>query len=309
MIKGDAVRKVDTLKSVVLFVMLFFQVLYAGPLITKDKGVEGSVSEVYKTIGDVKLKMHIFYPEDHKPTDRRPAIVFFFGGGWKGGSVGQFGNQSRYLASRGMVAMCAEYRTQNRHKTTPFECVIDGKSAVRWARKNAERLGVDPKKIAAGGGSAGGHVAAAAGTLKGLEDKSDDLSVSSKPNALVLFNPVFDNGPEGYGYERVKDRYKEISPIHNISKGSPPTIIFLGSRDKHIPVATAERYKKLMEEKSSRCELRVYEGQKHGFFNLHKSSCEPKYFYLTVIETDQFLQSLGYLEGEPTLAVPKNNPS
>ena len=159
--KGDAVRKVDTLKSVVLFVMLFFQVLYAGPLITKDKGVEGSVSEVYKTIGDVKLKMHIFYPEDHKPTDKRPAIVFFYGGGWKGGSVGQFGNQSRYLASRGMVAMCAEYRTQNRHKTTPFECVIDGKSAVRWARKNAARLGIDPGKIAAGGGSAGGHVAAA----------------------------------------------------------------------------------------------------------------------------------------------------
>jgi dienelactone hydrolase len=120
---------------------------------------------------------------------------------------------------------------------------------------------------------------------------------------------VFDNGPEGYGYERVKDRYREISPIHNIAKGTPPTIVFLGSEDKHTPVATAQKYKKLMEEKSSRCELRVYEGQKHGFFNLHKSFSEPKYFYQTVIETDQFLQSLGYLEGKPTLTVPKNNPS
>jgi acetyl esterase/lipase len=131
---------------------------------------------------------------------------------------------------------------------------MDGKSAIRWVRKNAVRLGVDPKKIAAGGGSAGGHVAAAAGTLKGLEDKNDDFSVSSKPNALVLFSPVFDNGPEGYGYERVKDRYREISPIHNIAKGTPPTIVFLGSEDKHTPVATAQKYKKLMEEKSSRCE-------------------------------------------------------
>lgn len=54
------------------------------------------------------------------------------------------------------------------------------------------------------GGSAGGHLAAAIASIDGFNDATDDLSVSCKPNLLVLFNPVLDNGPEGYGYDRVK---------------------------------------------------------------------------------------------------------
>ena len=62
------------------------------------------------------------------------------------------------------------------------------------------RLGIDPKRIAAGGGSAGGHVAAATGVCNGFEDPDDsNAEVSSKADALLLFNPVYDNGPEGYG--------------------------------------------------------------------------------------------------------------
>ena len=276
--------------SIVLMLMMSCSV-FAEEKAVPDKQV------VYKTVGEAELNLHIFNPKGHKPTDKRPAIVFFFGGGWNGGSPNQFYQHCKYLASRGMVAMSAEYRVKSRHKTTPRECVKDGKSAVRWIRQHAAELGVDPERIAAGGGSAGGHVAAATGTTKGFEEKVEDLSISSRPDALVLFNPVYDNGPSGYGHGRVKDYWKAFSPMHNIDETTPPTIVFLGTKDKLIPVETAQKYKRLMEANGRRCDLHLYEGQSHGFFNYSKRDNYTK----TVIETDRFLASLGYLNGEPTL--------
>jgi acetyl esterase/lipase len=267
---------------------LFFLVLTSSAIAKPDpsKIVE------YKTIGDVKLTLHIFNPSDHKPSDKTPAIVFFFGGGWNGGTPSQFYSQSEYLASRGMVAICADYRTNKKHKTSPQECVKDGKSAIRWIRTHAADLGIDPNKLAAGGGSAGGHVAAATGTVEGFNEVGESESVSCRPNALVLFNPVFDNSENGYGYDRVKDYWKAFSPMHNIDRGTPPTIVFLGTKDKLIPVATANEFKKRMEAAGVRCDLHLYEGQPHGFFNQAKYS-------ETLTETDKFLTSLQYIRGEP----------
>jgi len=122
------------------------------------KGFEPSKEVLYKAVGETELKLHVFTPEGHRASDKRPAIVFFFGGGWNGGSPSQFYPHCDYLASRGMVAAAAEYRVKSRNKTTPRECVKDGKSAVRWLRQHAGELGIDPKRVAAGGGSAGGHV-------------------------------------------------------------------------------------------------------------------------------------------------------
>ena len=260
------------------------------------KGFTPDNEPVYKTVGDTQLKLHIFNPKDLKSSDQRPAIVFFFGGGWNGGSPSQFYPHCAHLASRGMVAMAADYRVKSRNGTSPRECVMDGKSAVRWIRQHASELGVDPNKVLAGGGSAGGHVAAATGTTSGMEEDGEDLTVSSRPNALVLFNPVYDNGPDGYGHDRVKEYWREISPMHNISEDTPPTIVFLGTKDKLIPVATAERYKELMEAKGQRCELHLYKDQPHGFFNYNKTDNYEK----TVEQMDRFLVSLGYLKGEPT---------
>jgi len=257
---------------------------------------------VYKRVGEAELTMHVFRPRGWRADDRRPAIVFFFGGGWKGGSPEQFYPHCRYLASRGMVAMAAEYRVESSHGTTPFECVKDGKSAVRWVKLHASELGVDPGRILAGGGSAGGHVAAATGTVKGLDEEGEDTSVSARPEALVLFNPVYDNGPGGYGHERVKERWREISPMHNIDGDTPPAIVFFGSEDKHVSAGTAEKYKALMEKAGVRSDLHVYGGQRHGFFNYGDG--KNRYYHLTVMEADRFLASLGYLEGEPTLEIP-----
>lgn len=261
------------------------------------KGFTPNKSLVYKTIDETELKLHVFAPEGHKPTDKRPAIVFFFGGGWNNGSPSQFYPHCEYLASRGMVAISADYRVKSRNNTTPLECVKDGKSAIRWVRQHAAELGVDPTRIAAGGGSAGGQVAAATGTTRKLEEKGEDLSISSRPGALVLFNPVFDNGPSGFQHDRVKEYWEDFSPMHNISRKTPPTIVFLGTNDHLIPVKTAEAYKKRMEDKGRRCDLVLYEGQGHGFFNFK----DQEYYTKTVIEMDVFLESLGYLKGKPSL--------
>jgi acetyl esterase len=247
---------------------------------------------VYKTVGKTELKLHVFEPEGMMANEKRPGIVFFFGGGWSRGDPSQFFPHCEYLASRGMVAISAEYRVKSRDKTTPRECVMDGKSAIRWVRQHAGEMGIDPDKLAAGGGSAGGHVAAATATVTGFEEAGEDLAVSSRPDALVLFNPVFDNGPGGYGHDRVKAYWKEISPLHNISAKTPPTVVFLGTKDKLVPVKTAEDYKKRMEDAGVRCDLHLYQGEPHGFFN----STKKKGYQETLMEMDHFLISLGYLE-------------
>ena len=255
--------------------------------------------QLYKTVNGKDLSLYVFKPPGHVTTDRRPAVVFFFGGGWIGGTPQQFVPHCRYLASRGMLAATADYRVRSRQGTTPFECVADGKSAVRWLRHHAARLGVDPDRIAAGGGSAGGHVAAATGIVPGLDDPHDPTEISAQPNALLLFNPVYDNGPDGYGYDRVKERYLEISPLHNIGPGAPPTIVFLGTRDDLIPMRTAQQFEDSMKAVGCRCETRFYVGQKHGFFN--KGRADDKYFIATILETDKFLKSMGWLQGPPTV--------
>lgn len=255
------------------------------------------VERIYKEIDTTTLKLTFYYPRSYKPGDSYPAMIFFFGGGWNGGSIDQFRPHAAYFAARGLVCVLADYRVKTRHGTTPFEAVRDAKSAVRYLRQHHRELGIDPDRIIGAGGSAGGHLAAAAGNVEGLEEPGEDHSISSKPNALVLFNPVYDNGPDGYGYERIGERYPEISPMHNIRKGAPPTITFLGTDDQLIPVETAREYCRRMEAAGSRCDLFLYDGQQHGFFNKRNE----EYYRKTVYHADQFLAVLGYIKGEPTI--------
>ncbi len=270
---------------------------YDIPGFTPDQIIPYKQTE-NSTGGAVTLHLDVFKPDGHQASDSRPAIVFFFGGGWVSGSSSHFHPHCEYLASRGIVAISAEYRVKNIHGTTPQECVKDGKSAIRYVREHAAELGIDPNRIAAGGGSAGGHVAAAAGTLSSYEEPEENLAISSKPNALVLYNPVIDNGPGGYGYSTVQAYWETISPMNNIDATAPPTVFFLGTNDALIPVATGKSYKALMDAQGIRCDLQLYEGQPHSFFNFDVlgDSSGPFYGYQnTLFKTDEFLVSLGYL--------------
>ena len=252
---------------------------------------------VYKTIGEVELKLHIFEPPGRDVKEPLPAVVFFFGGGWVGGTPTQFYHQCDYFASRGIVAISAEYRVRNRHGTTPFECVADGKSAVRWIRANAARLGVNPNKIAAGGGSAGGHVAACTGVIEGLDEEDEDRNISSRPNALVLFNPAVDLvelSKKRRSDERF-NRVKEISPLQHITKDVPPCIIFHGTADRTVPFGSVERFRTAMKEAGNMCRLVPFEGKGHGFFNYGRDK-DNSSFKQTVRAADEFLTSLAYLK-------------
>jgi len=244
---------------------------------------------VYKTVDDRELKLYVTKPGDWKKSDSRPAIVFFHGGGWVGGAPGQFTEHSKHLAEHGMVAIQVEYRLLDRkNNDPPVICTEDALDAMRWVRSHAKELGIDSDRIATGGGSAGGHLAAYLGTV---EQKDQDIS--TKPNAMVLFNPVYDNGPDGWGTQRVKDRYKEFSPAHNISADDPPSIVFLGSKDNLIPVSTAKRFQEEMKAAGVNSELRVYQGQGHGFFNHGKD--KNRWYNETVQEMDKFLGALGWI--------------
>jgi len=268
-----------------------------------NSALQDAVVETYKTIGDVSLKVFIFNPKDHKPGDQRPAIVFFFGGGWKAGDPKQFSEHCKYLADRGMVAMTADYRVESRQHVKVIECVADAKSAIRWARANAERLGIDPEKIAAGGGSAGGHLAACTGVVPGFEG-TDEPKISSRPNALVLFNPalVLDSveGEEIIPQTKIDElrgligtEPKNVSPYHHAGQGAPPTIIFHGKTDQTVPYRTAEIFTQRLTKAGSNCELVGFENKTHGFFNFGRGDNSD--YQATIQAMDNFLTKLGWI--------------
>lgn len=247
--------------------------------------------------GDLQLVVH--YPPGWNPGDKRPAIVFFFGGGWSGGTLKQFEPQSIYLAGRGMVAVRADYRVKSRHQVDPDKCVEDAKSAVRWLRQQASQLGVDPDKIVSSGGSAGGHIAACTGLTDGLDAAGEDLQVSSRPNALVLFNPVlrFDGIPELM--KRIGDNEalgKSLSPTLHLSRSTPPTLVLFGTADRLR--THGDEFHKRAQELGHRTEYYHAEGQPHAFFN--KAPWQGR----TLYRVDEFLASLGYVKGKPTLKDP-----
>ena len=276
----------------------FFIVLIIGTLLSIQ--ICNSQEEIlYKRVDTTQLFLEVHYPPNMESSRSYPAMVFFFGGGWVGGNRSQFLHQAQYFAKRGVVCFLADYRTSKVNGTTPFESVKDAKSAIRFIRKNATKYNIDGTRLIASGGSAGGHLAAATALVEGYNDPADDMSIDCIPNALVLFNPVVDNGPGGYGYERIGEAYKDFSPLHNIKKDAPSTILFLGTKDHLIPVVTAEYYKMVMEKVESKCDLKLYEGEGHGFFNY----ANLRAYKSTVAEVDQFLVSLGYLKNEPIINI------
>ncbi len=274
-------------------------ILFLLNLVFVSSWVYSQEQMVYKQIDSTQLIMEVYRPETHIAEKKYPALVFFFGGGWNSGSIGQFEPHAKYFSQRGMICFLVDYRVKNRQESTPFESLKDAKSAIRYIKEQAATLQVDTAKIVAAGGSAGGHLAAATALVKDYNENTDNTLISSIPSALVLFNPVIDNGPGGFGYTRIGDAYKDFSPLHNIKRGAPPTILFLGTNDKLIPVETAKYYQKIMEKVNSRCELHLYEGQGHGFFNFNNF----EYYKKTVMKTDEFLQSLGYLNKNPVIPI------
>ena len=171
---------------------------------------------------------------------------------------------------------CLEYRVKSRLGVKAVSCFSDAKSAILWVRQNVQRLGIDLKRIAAGGGSAGGHLAGALGTISAFDEPAEDKFIGAVPNALVLFSPSLILAPvEGY---KVRDTKKldglekrlgvpreQLLPYHNISTNVPPSIILHGTKDTTVPFDTAELFTEQTKKIGNQVELVSYEGQGHGF--------------------------------------------
>ncbi|MCE9529702.1 MAG: alpha/beta hydrolase, partial [Planctomycetes bacterium] len=217
---------------------------------------------VYRKAGDKEMKLYVVFPSGWKSEDRRPAIVFFHHGSWIVGKPTQFNEHSKYLATRGMVAVQVDYRLLERNGTEPpIPCIEDARSSMRWVRTNAGKLGIDPERIASAGGSAGGHLASIVGMMDGFDAPGDDLKVSPRSNAMILYDPVFDNGPGKWGHQRVKERYKEFSPFYNVGPKLPPSLIIVGEKDGLIPPKIVNEFAAAMTKAGNRCEAVVYPGK------------------------------------------------
>ena len=300
------------MKTIKYFIFLF-------PLILLGQNYDNSYPPeidsdtifTYKTIDKTKLNLWVFNPSKRYNSSEKAAIIFFFGGGFRMGSPKQFEEHSKYLSARGMVSIVVDYRVSSRNKTKPIKCLNDAKSAVRWVRKYSKSLGIDPNRIIASGGSAGGALAALTGTVKMFDEKNEDLNISSKPNAMVLFNPGLIMSPvEEYPPSVISERIKKgrtklnlgvepklFSPYNYIDDQTPPTIIFHGKNDTTIDPKTVVLFNQKMKKFGNDSELYLYKGKTHGFFNYGLELNGP--FVDTMRKVDDFLVNLGYIESLP----------
>ena len=213
---------------------------------------------LYKKTPQEDMYLYLLRPEV-KTKKSLPAIIYFTGGGWVEGSIDSQIANAAWFRDHGIIGITADYRVKSRHGTTPMECIRDAKSAVRYVRAHAKELGINPNKIVVAGGSAGGHIAACT-AIDGGDEPDEDLSVSSKPNALVLHNPVLG---EGFGTVFFTE-HPEFSPILHVNKGWPPTIISCGTADKTTPFVVAQKFTQLMKKSGNMCELIAVKDADHS---------------------------------------------
>jgi acetyl esterase/lipase len=260
--------------------------------------IEGATTHVYKSVKGVNLRLHVFSPAGTvRGSAKSPAVMFFYGGGWMIGTVNEMVPPAAYVASRGATGIVVEYRGYCRNGASIVDEVTDAKSAVRWVRQHAAQLSIDPKRIAVAGGSSGGHLALSTAMFSALDEKSEDRSVSSKPDLLLLFYPCVDATTEqemSYGGPAIGTHGREVSPILHSRKGLPRMIVFQGTED---PLYAKNRtYCEQVRAEGGQCELVEYAGASHGFFN--KAPKNAQWYDMGLRGMNTFLIQVGYLGPE-----------
>jgi acetyl esterase/lipase len=253
---------------------------------------------VYARVDGVDLEAHVFAPPPGGARAQRPAIVLFHGGGWSIGEPAWGYARARHFAERGLVAVAAQYRLSDQKAVTPLEAMADARAVIRWMRREADALGIDPARVAAYGWSAGGHLAASAAIFDELDP---DQPLSSSPNALVLVSPAVslasDKWVQGLLLGRVDVR--AISPADHVRAGLPPTLVLQGDVGTVTPLAGAQLFCDRMRAAGNACELHVYSGYGHlftpaGVRDDEMPKADPAIAADALGRADEFLRSLGF---------------
>jgi len=251
---------------------------------------------VYGTGGGRDLHLILYRPKSMGT--KRPGIVFVHGGGWRSGDPNHFRRQAAYFAGKGYVCACIEYRLSGEAQ---FPAAIeDVKCAVRWMRANAGKYHIDTSRIAASGGSAGGHLAALLGTsdTPRFEGTGGHDDFSSRVQAVVSFNGVADMRrmppPQqsatglvgiflGGTPAEIPDVYATASPIVHVSADDPPFLFLHGSADTTVPYQQSVDMMQALREVGVRAEIYTADGATHGFFN------RPPWYQPTLERMERFL--------------------
>ena len=230
---------------------------------------QGHVIRVYKEAGPYKLEMHIFTPRDVMSGPLRPVALFVHGGSWSEGKPDWDFPTCDFFANRGWVGIAIEYRIADRHGSLPFESLKDVKSAIRWIRQHAGDYHIDPNRILVTGKSAGAHLALAAALVDGWNEKSDDGTISARPDALMLISGVYDLTDGNWIRRALKrrgqseDLVEEISPNQLPLKEMPPVLVIHSTEDNNVPFETARTFVERMKDANQPCEFHPIEGAGH----------------------------------------------
>lgn len=229
----------------------------------------------YCTIEGEELLMDIHWPETGD--GNFPVAVYVHGGGWSQGDKTEDLNQ--YLAEllpRGIAVFAINYRLANEYT---FPAMIeDAKCAVRHIRANAANYSIDPDRIAAFGGSAGGHIVSLLGVANeetGWDDVGQYQGVSSRVAAVVnMYGPTdLRIEIEGASKRLIKTvfataSHKDMgfaSPITYVDSGDPAFLLMHGEDDPLVPISQSENFAAALEEAGVEVELVRVANASHAF--------------------------------------------
>lgn len=202
--------------------------------------------------GGTALEYDIFLPACG--SGPHPALVLFFGGGWRVGSKEALHPVAQVMAENGIAAITPEYRIASKHHTTPQNAMDDGLLFWQLVQQHAGKWGLDAGRIALGGGSAGAQIAIMAA-----------LNSGTMPKAFVLYNPA--TNLTGLKMRlAMGGSYRHASPMHQIKSIFASTLILTGGADKITPPKLAQQFAAKVRQTGNSCRVVVYPGKKHGFF-------------------------------------------
>lgn len=209
------------------------------------------------------------------PDARRAGVIVCPGGGYVRLSVAKEGSEvTRFLNSLGVSAFVLKYRVAPYRHPAALRDVL---RAVRWVRAHAEELGVDAGRIGVFGSSAGGHLAASAGTLFDSPDGKTGApldSVSARPDFLALLYPVITmKDPYAHGGSRkallgpspAPSAVEAASLEDHVSPETPPAFIVHTAEDQSVPVENSLAFYRALRAASVPAEMHLYEKGPHGF--------------------------------------------